>query len=57
MSNAVVSLMFAAGASAWIYTKFMRYNGNDQKTAAIGTTIAGLIIFFIFFSILSLILK
>jgi hypothetical protein len=57
MGPGLISFMFAAGASTWLYTKFMRYSGNNTKQAVIATAVAGAVIFFIFFSVLSLILK
>ena len=57
MSNGIVSLFFALGSGAWVYNKFMRYNGNNTKQAAIATVVAAGVVFFIVFSLLSLIVK
>ena len=57
MSNAIISFLFSAGASAWFYAKFMRTTGNNTKTAVIATGAVFLIIFLVFFSVLSLIHK
>jgi hypothetical protein len=57
MGPGVISFMFAAGATAWIYTKFQKYSGNNTKATIIGSAVAGLVIFFVMFSILSLIFK
>lgn len=57
MSNAVISFLFAAGSGTWIYTKFMRYTGNNTKNAVIGAGISAAIIFSIFYSILSFVSK
>lgn len=55
--NAVgISLLLAVGASAWLYTKFMRYSGNNTKQAAIATSVSGIIIFVVFYLILGLII-
>ncbi|HXY17908.1 MAG TPA: hypothetical protein VEH48_00615 [Candidatus Nitrosopolaris sp.] len=57
MSNGIISFLVSISASTWIYTKFMKYSGNNSKTAIIGAIISAIIIFFIFFSILNLVLK
>jgi hypothetical protein len=57
MSPIVVSLLFTAGASTWIYTKLMRYSGNNIQQSVIAAAVSALIIFFVFYSILSLIFK
>jgi phosphate starvation-inducible membrane PsiE len=57
MGPGVISFLFAIGSTTWIYTKFQKYSGNNTKAAIIASIISGLVIFFIFFSILSLIFK
>ncbi len=56
MSAAIISLLFALGAGAWLYTKFMRYSGNNTQQAAIATGVSSVIIFFVLYLILGLIL-
>jgi hypothetical protein len=57
MSPVLVSLMFTAGASTWIYTKFQRYSGNNTRQSAIATGISALIIFIVFLFIFNSIIK
>ena len=57
MSPFLVSLMFTAGASAWIYTKFQRSSGNNTQQSAKATGVAALIIFIIFYFIANSLLK
>jgi hypothetical protein len=54
MSPFLVSLMFTAGASAWIYTKFQKYSGNNTQQSAIATAVCAVIIFFVFYTIFNL---
>jgi len=56
MSRTLISFLIAVGASAWIYNKFMKYTGNNTKTAIIATAAAGLFIFFVFFTVLGFII-
>jgi hypothetical protein len=57
MSPVVVSFLFTAGVSTWIYTKLMRYSGNNTQQTAIATGVSAVIIFFVFYSIAHLIFK
>jgi hypothetical protein len=58
MSAAVISLLFALGASTWVYTKFQSRGGNENtKQSVVAAAVSGLIIFFVLWSILSLVLK
>jgi hypothetical protein len=57
MGPFVVSLMFSAGAAAWIYTKFQRSSGNNTRQSAYAAGVAGLVIFIIFYFITNSILK
>jgi hypothetical protein len=56
MSPAVISIMFAAGASVWIYTKFQRFSGNNTQQSAIAAGISAVVIFFVFYTVFNLIL-
>jgi len=56
MSAFFVSLLFAAGASTWLYTKLQKYSGNNTKQSAIAAGFIGLIILFIFYTIFNLII-
>ena len=51
MSPALVSFLFTAGASTWIYTKFQRYSGNNTKQSLIASAICAVLIFTIFYYI------
>jgi hypothetical protein len=57
MSPAVVSFLFTAGASAWIYNKFQRYSGNNTRQSIIATGVSAVIIFVIFLFIFNSIIK
>jgi uncharacterized protein HemY len=57
MGPGVISLLFTLGASTWVYTKLQRYSGNNTKQSLIAVVVIALIIFFVMFSILSLIIK
>jgi hypothetical protein len=57
MSPFVVSLIFSAGATTWIYTQFQRHSGNNTKQSAYAAGAAGLVIFIIFYFITNSILK
>jgi hypothetical protein len=57
MSPAIVSLLFAAGAATWLYTKFQRYTGNNTQNSLIAAGVSGIVIFFIFFTIFNMIIK
>lgn len=43
--------MFTAGASAWLYTKFQRYSGNNTQQSLIATAVCAILIFIVFFYI------
>jgi hypothetical protein len=57
MTPFVVSLMFAAGSSTWIYTKFQRYSGNNTQQSAMAAGVAGLFILVVFYFIFKSILQ
>jgi len=56
MNAFLVSLFFTAGASVWIYTKLLKYSGNNTKQSAMASGFIGLIILFIFYTIFRLII-
>jgi hypothetical protein len=57
MSPFVVSLMFTAGASTWIYTKLQKYSGNNTQQSVIATGVCALLIFVVFYYIFNAITK
>jgi hypothetical protein len=57
MSNFWIAFLFAIGSSAWLYTKFQKYSGNNTRQSAVATVFSGLVIFGIVLSILSTIIK
>jgi hypothetical protein len=57
MSTVVISLFFALGVSAWLYTKLQKYSGNNTKQTLTVLGFAALVLFFITWSILNLIFK
>ena len=57
MGPGLISFLFTLGASTWVYTKLQRYSGNNTKQSIIAIVVIALIMFFVVFSILSLVLK
>jgi hypothetical protein len=57
MSPFIISLMFAAGAATWIFTKFQRSSGNNTRQSAIAAGISGAVILVLFFIIFKAITK
>ncbi len=50
MSNAVIALLIALGAAAWIYSKMMRSTGGNTQSVLVVAGISGALIFmFVFF--------
>lgn len=47
MAPWIIALLFAIGASAWIYTKIMRTTGNNTKSSLITAGLSGLLLFFL----------
>lgn len=45
MSNALLALLVAVSASAWIYNKLMKTTGGNTKSALSGAAISGVLIF------------
>lgn len=56
MSAVGISLLFAVGIGAWVYTKFMRYSGNNTQQAAIATGVSAVVIFVVVYLIVGVIL-
>lgn len=54
MSNALLSFLFAAGASTWLYSKMMRQTGNNAQTSILVSGGAGLILFMLFWTVLAM---
>lgn len=48
----MISIFFAAGAGAWIYTKFYSKAGGNSNSVIWGTVIASVVVFFVIFSLL-----
>lgn len=58
MSAFLISLLFAAGASTWIYTKLgRRTGGGNQQSAFIGAGVAAVLIFLFVFTFLKYVLS
>jgi len=55
MGPGLISFFFSVGATTWLYTKLQRNSGNNTKQSVIAASIAGVVMFFVVFSILSLI--
>lgn len=53
MSPFLIAFFAAAGVSAWVYNKTMRYTGNNTQNSIIMTAATGIIIFIIFLTIVS----
>lgn len=56
MSAALISFLFALGASTWIYTKVMKSSGGLTQNSLIVAGVSGLLIFFISLGVLSLLI-
>jgi hypothetical protein len=57
MSALLISLLFAAGASTWIYTKLgRRTGGGNQQGAFVGAGVAMVLIFLFAFTFLKYVL-
>ena len=57
MSALLISLLFAAGAGTWVYTKLgRRTGGGNQQGAFIGAGVAAVLIFLFVFTFLKFIL-
>ena len=54
MGPFLISILFTAGAVAWIYTKLQRSSGNNTQQSVIACAVAGVVIFVIIFYIASL---
>lgn len=53
MSNALIAFFCAAGATAWVYSKFDRHTGGNTQTAVPGAVMVGVIVFLLMLTILS----
>lgn len=52
MSNLVIALLFALGASGWIFSKMSRRTGGEMKPVIIVTGSSFLLLFLVVWSIL-----
>lgn len=58
MSAFLIALLFAVGASAWIYTTLgRRTGGGNQQNAFIGAAVAAVLIFLFVFTFLKYVLN
>lgn len=58
MSAFVVSLLFAFGASGFIWTKIGHRTGNaDPKSVLMTTAVVGVIVFVVFFTMMKFVLN
>ena len=57
MSNAVMSLIVAISASAWIYAKMYRSSGGENKSAITVAAISGVGFFVVLLLVLNMIFK
>jgi hypothetical protein len=55
MSPVLISLFAAAGVSAWVYNKTMRYTGSNTNNSIAITAATAVIVFVIFMTVLSII--
>lgn len=54
MSNALTGLLFGLGFGAWMYSVMMRQTGSQMQASLIVAALAGVIGFFVVFSLLGL---
>jgi hypothetical protein len=52
MGNGITGLLFGIGFGTWVFALMMKQTGGILKTSLIAATIAGLIGFFVIFTIL-----
>ena len=45
MSNAMIALLFSAGAAAWLYSRLMRSTGGRTRDALLAAGIVGAVVF------------
>ncbi len=57
MSAFLVSLIFSAGASAWIYSRTMSQTGGNNKSSLAFAGVSGAAIFIVMMIVLSFILR
>ncbi len=50
----MISLLFSAGVSAWIYGKLQRQTGNNTQKSAIATAVSGAVLFLLLYTALGL---
>lgn len=55
MSNGLTSLIFGIGIAGWAYVMLMK-NSNNQQHSLIGAAVAGVVGFFVIFSLLEWVL-
>jgi hypothetical protein len=57
MTNGLIAVFVALGATAWIYSKLQHSTGGNTKSSAIGAGIAGAAIFVVVLLLLKLVPK
>ena len=59
MGNGIISFLMAAGAGAWIFSKFQRSTGggDNTKTSLIAAAVSALLIFIFMYLLLGTIIK
>ena len=57
MNNQLVSLFFGAGVAGWVYYQVMRRTGSNAKAAWGSAAFAGLIAYFVFYSLFAWVFK
>mgnify|MGYP000981707882 CR=1 FL=1 len=55
MSSVVIALMFSAGLAVWIYSKLMKYTGNNNKSSIIASATVFVFSFFVSWAVFSFI--
>lgn len=55
MSNTVIALLVALSTGTWVYTKFARRTGGNQKTALTASAAVAGLVFVVTLTILSII--
>jgi hypothetical protein len=53
MSSVVIAFMFSAGVAVWIYSKLMKYTGNNNKSSLIAAAAIFIFSFFVSWAIFS----
>jgi hypothetical protein len=55
MNNTLVAIFFGIGFGGWIYYQLMRRTGGNTKSALISAVLAGLVGFFVIYTLFTMV--